>query len=61
MTERVCENCARPDEELELVHRVYVTPETWDTPAAIQTLDEGELWCPTCRSQYPHEPAASDE
>ena len=29
MTQRVCENCAFPDEELALVRRVYVTPETW--------------------------------
>jgi hypothetical protein len=33
VTERACENCAFPDEELALVRRIYVTPETWDTPA----------------------------
>jgi hypothetical protein len=26
MTERACENCAFPDEELALVRRIYVTP-----------------------------------
>ena len=55
MTERACENCAFPDEELALVRRVYVTPETWDTPASQQVVDELELWCVSCRSQYPHE------
>jgi hypothetical protein len=55
MTERVCENCAMPDEELVLVRRVYVTPETWDNPEVeIQEVDETELWCVSCMSQYPH-------
>jgi len=52
VTPRVCENCAYPDEELVLVRRVYVTPETWDTPASHQVVDETELWCVSCRSQY---------
>ena len=55
--ERVCENCAYPDEDLALVRRVYVTPETWEAPGAVQVLDDTELWCASCRSQYPHEPA----
>jgi hypothetical protein len=59
--DRVCENCGHEDEELALVHRVYVTPESWSTPAAVQTLDEGELWCMSCRSQYPHELAEDVE
>jgi hypothetical protein len=55
MTERVCENCAMPDEELVLVRRVYVTPESWDSPeATARTVDEAELWCVSCMSQYPH-------
>ena len=61
MTPRVCENCAYPDEELVLVRRVYVTPETWDTPASHQVVDETELWCVSCRSQYPYELADDDE
>ena len=53
--ERVCENCAREDDELVTVHRVYLTPETWDTPGSSRTEDAVELWCFSCRSQYPHE------
>jgi hypothetical protein len=53
--ERVCENCAREDDDLMLVHRLYVTPEAWDTPGSTTRVDETELWCFSCRSQYPHE------
>ena len=44
-----CDNCARPDPDLVAVHRVYLSPET--------VVDEVELWCWSCRTQYPHEPA----
>lgn len=54
MTQRVCENCAFPDEELALVRRVYVTPERWDAPGSREVVEETELWCVSCRSQYPH-------
>jgi hypothetical protein len=53
--ERICENCARGDDEMALVHRVYVVPETWDTPGSTRTEVGTELWCFSCRSQYPHE------
>lgn len=59
--DRVCENCAFPDEELALVRRVYVTPETWDQPASAQVVDEAELWCGSCRSQYPNEAVVDEE
>ena len=52
----VCENCGFPDEELGLVRRVYVAPESWDAPASSQVIEAPELWCVPCRSQYPHEP-----
>ena len=55
--ERACESCGGEDEDLELVHRTYVVPESWDTPGSSTTLDESELWCFVCRSMYPHEPA----
>jgi hypothetical protein len=58
--QRVCENCARGDDDLAPVHRVYVTPETWETPGSSRTEGAVELWCFSCRSQYPHEPAAGD-
>ncbi|HEY3725363.1 MAG TPA: hypothetical protein VGN59_18565 [Acidimicrobiia bacterium] len=62
MSERVCENCAMPDEELVLVRRVYVTPERWDSPRAeARVVDEAELWCISCCSQYPHVVEGDDE
>jgi hypothetical protein len=59
--ERVCENCAFPDEELALVRRMYVTPETWDQPASTQVVEGTELWCVSCRSQYPNQPVDDGE
>lgn len=53
----VCENCAVEDDELVLVRRVYVTPERWDQPASYQVVEPPELWCISCASQYPNEPA----
>ena len=58
--ERVCENCAREDDDLSAVRRVYVTPESWDTPGSSKTAADVELWCFSCRSQYPHEAAEAD-
>jgi hypothetical protein len=55
--ERVCENCAGEDDELVAVHRLYVVPESWDTPGSTTRVEEIELWCFSCRSLYPHEPA----
>lgn len=55
MSSRVCENCAVVDDELVLVRRVYVTPGSWDREASYQVLDETELWCISCASQYPNE------
>ena len=53
MAERVCENCGFEDDELILVRRVYVVPETWDQPASETVVPEPELWCVSCVSQYP--------
>ena len=52
--ERVCESCAREDDDLVVVRRVYVVPESWDTPGSSTTVTESELWCFSCRSLYPH-------
>ena len=54
--ESVCQSCARDDDDLAAVHRVYVVPESWDSPGSSSTEDAVELWCFPCRSQYPHEP-----
>ena len=55
--DRVCENCAGEDDELVLVRRLYVVPESWDTPGSVTRVEEPELWCFSCRSLYPHEVA----
>ena len=57
MPDEVCQNCARTDDDLVTVKRVYVVPETWDQPASVTTTDDIELWCYSCRTQYPHEEA----
>ena len=50
-----CTSCGRDDEEVDAGHRVYVTPEAWDTPGAVDVQDEVEYWCFACRTQYPHQ------
>ena len=61
MTDRACENCGFPDEELVLVRRVYVVPEAWDQAASETVVEEPELWCVSCCSQYPHNVVADEE
>lgn len=48
-----CESCGRDDEDLEVVHRVYllVGDEGEDT---VSVLPETERWCPSCCATYPH-------
>ncbi len=50
-----CESCGRAEDDLEAVHRVYVTPEAWDTPGKVDVMPETEHWCLVCRSHYPHQ------
>ena len=49
-----CESCGRDDEPLVLVRRLYITPESWDTPGRVEVADE-EWWCFVCRTHYPHQ------
>lgn len=58
--DRVCENCAREDDDLVVVHRLYVVPESWDTAGSVTRVDDAELWCFSCRSLYPHELTEAD-
>jgi hypothetical protein len=51
----ICQSCARDDDDLVAVQRVYVVPESWDTQGSVTTVDEIELWCFACRSMCPHE------
>jgi len=61
MSDRACENCGFVDDELVLVRRVYVVPETWDTPGSATVVEEPELWCVSCCSQYPNDPVPEEE
>ena len=48
-----CESCGSPADDLVAVHRVYVTPEAWDTEEKVEIVDEVERWCFPCRTLYP--------
>ncbi len=56
MTERVCENCGGPDDELVPVRRVYIRDDVPEGEATDTVCDEVELWCLSCTTQYPHRP-----
>jgi hypothetical protein len=53
--DETCESCGGPAADLVAVHRVYVTPEAWDTEEKVDVVDEIERWCFPCRSLYPHQ------
>jgi hypothetical protein len=53
MSERVCESCGQFDDELTLVRRIYLLGPDEPTPAD----GPAELWCVSCTSQYPNQPA----
>ena len=50
-----CESCGAVEGQLYAVHRRYVTPAEWDTPARDVTLPDVEQWCFSCCTHYPHE------
>ncbi len=52
---RSCESCGNPDDEMVLVQRVYADPNRPEVPERVE--DTAELWCLSCASQYPHQPA----
>ena len=60
-TSGICQNCAREDDDLAAVKRLYVQPETWDSPGKITQTTDVELWCFSCRTMYPHEDAEPEE
>ena len=58
---RACDSCGRQDEDDVVdVHRVYITPESWDTEERIDIVDEVEHWCFVCRTHYPHQLIGED-
>ena len=57
-----CDSCGRTGEDdVQPVHRVYVTPESWDSEGKVDVVDEVEQWCFVCRSHYPHQPVGAAE
>jgi len=52
-----CESCGAEGQELQPVHRKYVSPAAWDQVPAEQVLPDVERWCFACLTHYPHEPA----
>ncbi|MCU1496495.1 MAG: hypothetical protein JWM47_448 [Acidimicrobiales bacterium] len=50
-----CDSCGSDEVEVVAVHRIYVTPEAWDTEGKVEVVDEVERWCFPCRTSYPHE------
>lgn len=58
---RACENCGFESDDLAPVRRMYVTPETWDQPGSQQVVGDAEVWCMSCRSQYPNQPVPETE
>jgi hypothetical protein len=48
-----CESCGRDDEDLEMVHRVYLLVGD-DGEDTVSVVPERERWCPSCRATYPH-------
>ena len=57
---RACENCGFESDDLSMVRRMYVTPETWDAPGSQQVLDDTEMWCVSCVTQYPNARVGDD-
>lgn len=58
-----CDSCGRdePPGDVVPVHRVYVTPGSWDTEERIDVQSDVEQWCFACRSHYPHQPVGADQ
>ncbi|HTZ08586.1 MAG TPA: hypothetical protein VMB72_05925 [Acidimicrobiales bacterium] len=52
-----CQSCGAPDDDLEPVHRVYLTMDEDGTVDGSSTVAAVERWCRSCRGTYPHEPA----
>lgn len=52
--EWVCESCARDDDDLVLVHRIYIELGGEGEENRSTVIQQPELWCFTCRSMYPH-------
>jgi len=59
MAAGTCDSCGRDADDLEDVHRVYVTPGSWDTEEKADVQSDVEAWCFSCRTHYPHQEVAA--
>ena len=52
-----CDSCGEVGcDDLLALHRLYVTPEAWDTEGSVTKVEDIERWCAACRANYPHVP-----
>jgi hypothetical protein len=58
VADRTCASCGGPGDDLVEVRRVYVTLDDAGRVTASETVGPPERWCLSCRSLYPHAPAA---
>jgi hypothetical protein len=58
-----CDCCGRDEaaDDVAHVHRVYVTPASWDAEPRADVQGGVERWCAACRANYPHTTADADE
>ena len=56
-----CDSCGEDDaDDLVALHRLYVTPESWDQEGSVRRDPDVERWCAACRTHYPHELLGAD-
>lgn len=60
MEHGTCESCGTDDcDDLVALHRLYVTPESWDQEGSVTQVEAVERWCAACRANYPHAPTGA--
>lgn len=54
-----CESCGapEPDDDLRLVHRIYLETDGQGRIVGERVLSDVERWCEPCRTLYPNRPA----
>ncbi len=55
-----CDSCGEVDcDDLIALHRLYITPESWDAEGSVTQVEAVERWCAACRANYPHVPVGA--
>lgn len=52
-----CDSCGDTVDDLVVVTRLYVVPESWDSEPSVTESEGSESWCFPCRTHYPHREA----